>query len=166
MTEFRARSRPVYLPAGTGWYDFHSGRHERGGRTVRAAAPFERMPLFVRAGSILPLGPELQHSGEKPADPITLHVYTGADGSFSLYEDDALSRQYLNGAFARIPIRWDERTGTLTIGAREGSFPEMLQRRTFRVRWMTPMRARPLELDQGDVTVAYTGAPLTLRMAR
>lgn len=159
VTRFRARSRPVYLPAGADWYDFHSGKLERGGRTIRAAAPYERMPLFVRAGSIVPLGPELQFTSEKPADPITLNVYTGADGHFSLYEDDGVSRQYVNGAFARIPISYEEQTGKLTLGAREGGFPGMLQRRTFHVRWTTPKRARPLALNGSpDATIVYTGA--------
>ncbi|TFI56956.1 DUF5110 domain-containing protein [Sphingomonas parva] len=159
VTAFKARERQVYLPAGTSWYDFYSGRSETGGRTIRADAPYERMPLYVRAGAIVPIGPEMQSTAEKPTGPVTLNVYTGADGSFSLYEDDGVSRQYLNGAFARIPIRYNERTGTLTIGAREGSFPGMQQSRTFRIRWMRPGKARPLELDgAGDATITYTGA--------
>ena len=159
VTEFRARSRDVYLPAGTSWYDFHTGRMQAGGRTVRAAAPYEHLPLYVRAGSIVPTGPAIQHTAEKPADPITLHVYTGVDGSFSLYEDDGLSRQYLNGAFARIPISYDESSGTLTIGAREGSFPGMLQNRIFNIRWITPKRARGLDPDgKADATIRYSGA--------
>jgi alpha-D-xyloside xylohydrolase len=167
VTAFKARSRSVYLPAGTSWYDFHTGRREAGGRTIRAAAPYERMPLFVRAGSIVPAGPEIQHTGEKPAEPVTLHVYTGADGRFSLYEDDGVSRQYLNGAFTRIPIRWDERSATLTIGAREGSFPGMLAERTFRIRWITPRRARGFDPDaDADATVRYTGAPQRVTLNR
>jgi alpha-D-xyloside xylohydrolase len=126
---------------------------------VRAAAPVEQMPLYVRAGSIVPTGPAIQHTAEKPADPITLHVYTGADGSFSLYEDDGVSRQYLNGAFARIPIRYDDRSGTLTIGAREGSFPGMLQSRTFNIRWISAKLPRGLDPDgKADATIRYTGA--------
>jgi alpha-D-xyloside xylohydrolase len=166
VTRFKARSREVYLPAGTGWYNFHTGQIEAGGRTIRAAAPYEHLPLYVRAGSIVPTGPAIQHTAEKPSDPITLHVYTGADGSFSLYEDDGTSRQYLNGAFARIPIRYDERSGTLTIGAREGSFAGMVQNRTFNIRWNTPKRAR--RFDPGakpDATLRYMGTQqrVTLR---
>ena len=87
-----------------------------------------------------------------------MHVYTGADGSFSLYEDDGTSRQYLNGAFARIPIRYDERSGTLTIGAREGSFAGMVQNRTFNIRWNTPKRARRFDPDaKPDATLRYMG---------
>ena len=167
VTQFRARSRPVYLPAGALWYDFHSGRSFAGGRTIEADAPFERMPLFVKAGSIVPMGPQIQHTNEGQNGPITLHVYTGSDGAFSLYEDDGLSRQYLNGAFARIPIGWDERAGTLTIGRREGSYPGMADRREIRVRWYRPGRAQGLELEgRADATVAYDGRQQVLTMRR
>ena len=167
VTSFRARSRDVYLPAGTLWYDFHSGRTSLGGQTIQADAPFERMPLFVRAGSIVPMGPAIQHTAEGRGGPITLHVYTGDDGEFSLYEDDGVSRQYLSGAFARVPIRWDEAAGTLTIGRREGSFPGMAERREIRVRWNRPGAARALELDgRADVTVAYDGRRRVLKIRR
>ncbi|HEV2866379.1 MAG TPA: TIM-barrel domain-containing protein, partial [Allosphingosinicella sp.] len=160
VTEFHARRRDVYLPAGTLWYDFYSGRTHEGGRTVRAEAPYERMPLFVRAGSIVPVGPAIQHMGEGQGAPITLHVYTGADGRFELYEDDGLSRQYLNGAYSRIPFSWDEAAQRLTIGARTGSYGGMPASRTFRIRWSGPTRPRPLELDdEGDATIVYTGTP-------
>ena len=96
----------------------------------------ERIPLFVRAGSILPMGPPLQYAAEKPEDPITLNVYAGADGSFSLYDDDGTSLGYQKGAYSRIPIRWDERNSTLLIGAREGSgYAGMPGTRTIRIRW-------------------------------
>jgi alpha-D-xyloside xylohydrolase len=164
VTQFKARSRQVYLPAGASWYDFYSGRSYAGGRSIATAAPYERMPLFVRAGSIVPLGPEIQHSAEKPDAPITLYVYTGADGEFSLYEDDGVSIGYQRGAFARIPIRWDERSGTLTLGARQGSYRGMAATRTINVRWMTPKRARPLDLDgKSDSSIAYSGGALSLK---
>jgi alpha-D-xyloside xylohydrolase len=167
VTRFQARTRDVYLPAGTGWYDFYSGKMETGGKTASAAAPYERIPLFVRAGSILPVGPEMQYAREKVGAPVTLNVYTGADGSFSLYEDDGVSRQYLNGAFARIPIRYDDRTGTLTIGAREGSYPGMVQSRTFNIRWATPKKARAMDFDaKPDATVTYTGTQQVVKLKR
>jgi alpha-D-xyloside xylohydrolase len=167
VTRFKARSRQVYLPAGTSWYDFHSGRSLVGGRTITAAAPYERMPLYVRSGSIVPMGPEIQHTNQPQGAPITLHVYTGADGAFSLYEDDGTSRQYLNGAFSRIPLRYEERTGTLTIGGREGTFPGMAANRTIHIRWNTPKRARPLELNgKPDAMVNYTGGQQTVRLKR
>ena len=167
VTRFRARSREVYLPAGALWYDFHSGRSHQGGQTIDAAAPYERMPLFVRAGSIVPMGPPIQHTGEGRDGPITLHVYTGSDGEFSLYDDDGVSRQYLADAFARVPIRWNEQSGTLTIGPREGSFPGMAAVREFRVRLYRPDRARPMVLDgAGDETVRFDGRRQVLTLRR
>ena len=165
VTEYKARERKVYLPAGATWYDFYSGRSTRGGQTVTAAAPYERMPLFVRAGAIVPTGPAIQFTGNNSRSPLTLNVYTGADGSFSLYEDDGVSRQYLHGKYSRIPLGWNDSAKTLTIGAREGSYPGMAGKRTIRVRWMRPSAPRALAFDaKADATVIYDGRPLTLRM--
>ena len=91
------------------------------------------MPIYVRAGSIVPMGPELQYTSEKPADPIELRIYRGADGAFTLYEDDGESYAYEKGAFATIAVAWNEATQTLSIGARKGSFPGMLRERTFNI---------------------------------
>jgi alpha-D-xyloside xylohydrolase len=133
VTTYKARSRLTYLPLGAGWYDFWTGEFFPGGQAIDAPAPFDRMPLYMRTGSIVPFGPELQRTDEKPADPITLFVYAGADGAFTLYEDDGLTYDYEKGAFARIPLRWDDAKDTLTIAKREGSFPGMLAERTFQV---------------------------------
>jgi alpha-D-xyloside xylohydrolase len=162
VTEYKARSRSVYLPAGASWYDFYTGQLSRGGRAIAAGAPFERIPLFVRAGSIIPTGPAVEYALQETNPALTLNVYTGANGVGSVYEDDGISRQYLNGKYARIPLRYDEATRTLTIGAREGSYGGMAGTRTIRVRWITP--GRPLDLDAADLTVTYSGAPMQLRM--
>jgi alpha-D-xyloside xylohydrolase len=162
VTEFRARRRPVYLPAGATWYDFYGGRRSDGGQRIAADAPYERMPLFVRAGSIVPVGPAIQHSGQAPGAPVTLYVYTGADGRFSLYEDDGVSMGYERGAYSRIPVSWNERSRTLTIGARTGTWPGMPARRTFNVRWIYP--GRPLDLDAApDSSLRYSGRAVTVR---
>ena len=126
------------------------------------------MPLYVRAGSILPVGPAIQYSGQPTDGSLTLHVFTGANGSFSLYEDDGTSRQYLRGAFSRIPISWNQATGRLTIGAREGGFPGMAQRREIRIVWYGPGRPRPFDADgRADATLVYDGrAQSVLRAAR
>jgi alpha-D-xyloside xylohydrolase len=164
VTRFKARSRSVYLPAGANWYDFHTGRLQTGGATVTAAAPLERMPLFVRAGSIVPTGPAVQSTAERGDSSLTLNVYTGADGSFSLYEDDGTSRQYLNGAFSRIPMAYDEQTKTLVIGKREGRYIGMPGRRTISVRWMSSSRPQPFALDaQADANIVYTGESVSLK---
>ena len=163
VTVFEARSRRVYLPGGATWYDFYTGRSAGGGQMITADAPYERMPLFVRAGSIVPTGPAIQHTGNTSRSPITVNVYTGADGSFSLYEDDGVSRHYLNGKYSRIPLRWNERTRTLTIGAREGSgYAGMAGSREIRIRWIKP--GTTLDFDGANRTVAYSGEPLAVRM--
>ena len=128
-----AKTRSVYLPAGAPWVDFWTGASVTGGRRVEAPAPLDRLPLYLRAGSIVPMGPPLQHTSEKPADPIELRVYTGANGRFTLYEDDGETDAYERGASAEIPIRWDDRARTLTIGTRAGTFPGMLADRHFRI---------------------------------
>jgi alpha-D-xyloside xylohydrolase len=122
------------------------------------------MPLYVRAGSIVPVGPQIQHTGEKPGAPITLLVFTGADGSFDLYEDDGVSYGYERGEFARIPLRFDSGSQTLTIGARTGAYPGMAEQRTFHVRWIKAGARAPADLDAPvDATVQYTGAEVILR---
>lgn len=104
-----------------------------GGKSIDVPVTLDRIPLYVRAGSILPLGPDVEFAAEKPADPIELRVYRGADASFTLYEDENDSYRYEKGAYATIPISWDEAAKTLTIGDRHGDFPGMLATRTFRV---------------------------------
>ncbi len=133
VTTYKARSRSVYLPKAAGWYDFWTGATFSGGQTIDAPAPYESLPLYVKAGSIIPFGPELQYTAEKPADPITLYVYAGANGAFTLYEDEGLNYNYEKGAFTLIPIQWNDSTRTLTLGKREGSFPGMLSERTFEI---------------------------------
>jgi alpha-D-xyloside xylohydrolase len=164
VTKFKARSRDVYLPAGAAWYDFDNGGVFQGGRTVTAKAPYERLPLFVRAGSIIPTGPVTQYVDEKPDAPLTLLVYTGADGNFSLYEDDGVSMGFEGGAFTRIPIQWNDSARTLTIGKRDGHYKGMIATREIRVRLIGPKTGK-LKLDApADRVVNYSGQPLTLQI--
>ena len=127
-----ATTRSVYLPKAT-WYDFWTGEKQEGGKRIEAEAPLNKLPLFVRAGSIVPLGPAMEWSTEKPADPLEVRVYLGADGDFTLYEDENDGYGYTRGAHATIALHWDDAGKTLTLGAREGSFQGMLAKRTFRV---------------------------------
>lgn len=161
--EYGARSRKVYLPAGSDWYDFYSGEKHAGGTTVDADAPLARMPLFVREGSIVPTGPAIQHTGESLNAPIVVYVYTGADGSFEIYEDDGLSYDYENGQWSRIPFRYDESAGQLVIGARVGGFDGMAAERRIGVRFIGGPAQRAADFDaEPDVTLLYTGAPLNV----
>jgi alpha-D-xyloside xylohydrolase len=164
VSEFKATSREVYLPAGADWYDFNTGQRHHGGQTLQAAAPLARMPVFVRAGSIVPTGPVLQYVDEQPEAPLTVVVYTGVDGKFSLYEDDGKGYGYEKGEFSRIPLSWNERMGELSIGAREGSYPGMQERRTIRVRFVSGPRADAGALEPAaDATVDYDGKAITVR---
>ena len=163
VSEYKARSREVYFPDG-GWYDFYSGAYIPGNQTLTVEAPYERMPLYVRAGSIIPFGPEMEWSDEKPAADIRLYVYAGADASFTLYEDDGLTYGYEKGAFSTIPIVWDESSRTLTIGERSGSFTGMLSSRRFTVVLADPSHPHPYDPDADGQTVEYSGTEVTLNL--
>jgi alpha-D-xyloside xylohydrolase len=156
-----ATSRNVYLPAGT-WYDFWTGQTIAGGRSITAAAPVETMPLYVRAGAIVPLGPEILYSAQK-ADPIEIRVFTGANGAFTLHEDEGDNYNYENGSFATIPITWNEATQDLTIGPTSGSFPGMIASRTFNIVWVGQNHGSGGAVTSApDKAIPYTGASVTL----
>ncbi|MFC3550518.1 TIM-barrel domain-containing protein [Lysobacter cavernae] len=164
VSEFKATQRAVYLPAGSDWYDFYSGKKVAGGQKIAAAAPLERMPLFVRAGSIVPMGPVQQWVGEKPDAPLTITVYIGSDGAFSLYEDDGKGYGYEKGESSRIALAWNDKNGELTIGAREGSFEGMQAQRTFHVRFVDGPRADAGALEPvADASVQYDGKALMVK---
>ncbi len=159
---------PVYLPrTAGGWFDFWTGEKFVGGRTVDVAVPLERIPLHVRAGSILPLGPVAEHTAEKPADPIELRLYPGADADYTLYEDNGLDYAYEKGARATIALHWNEARQTLTVGERVGSFPGMLDQRTFQVTWVRPGHGVGSAADlKPDLVVNYSGRALSLARPR
>jgi alpha-D-xyloside xylohydrolase len=156
LTE-HATSRTAYLPAGTDWIDFWTGERTQGGATITAQAPLDRIPLEVRAGSILPLGPVIEYAGQA-TDPIELRVYPGADGAFALYEDAGDGYAYQQGAHATIPIHWDNATRTLTLGAREGSFAGMPARHTFNVVMVSAGHGVGGDAAAADKTIEYSGA--------
>jgi alpha-D-xyloside xylohydrolase len=155
-----ATSRPVYLPAGADWYDFWSGERQAGGETVSVAAPLDRIPLAVRAGSILPLGPEIEYTGQA-SDPIELRIYPGADGDFTLYEDEGDSYRYEQGAHATIAIHWNDAARTLSVGARQGSYPGMAAGHTFNVVMVKAGHGVGGGITaQPEKTIHYTGAAI------
>ena len=160
--EYKARSRAVYFPEG-GWYDFYTGAYIAGSQTLTVDAPYERIPLYVRAGSIIPFGPDMQWSDEKPADNIRLYVYAGRDADFTLYEDDGVTYGYEKGACATIPIHWDDASRTLTIGERKGTFPGMLESRTFTVIVVDPAHPSGFAPDASGTEVTYEGAEITCK---
>jgi alpha-D-xyloside xylohydrolase len=164
IVSYKQRSREVYLPGSTPWYNLWTGQQTTAS-TVDADAPYDSIPVFVRAGSILPLGPAQQYIGEKSADTLTLHVFEGADGMFTLYEDDGLTFDYEKGAFTEIPIAWNQSTKTLTIGARKGSFPTMLQHRTFQIVVTSKSNPTAFSLTPQPIkNIDYTGAALSTQL--
>jgi alpha-D-xyloside xylohydrolase len=135
--KYKARSREVYFPSSCGWYDFYTGIYILGGHKLQVDAPFEQIPLFVREGSIIPFGPEIQFTDEKPADPVTLYVYTGRNCAFTLYEDEGTNYNYEKGECSTIKFSYDESSGELTFGERKGEFKGMLKERVFNIVWIT-----------------------------
>jgi alpha-D-xyloside xylohydrolase len=159
VTAAGATRQSVYLPTIAGdWFDFWTGEGSPAGQRVDAAAPVETLPLFVRPGSIIPLGPFLQYSSEKPADPIELRVYPGANGSFTLYEDEGDTYHYEKSRYATISIAWNDATRTLEIGKRSGEFAGMLKTRTFNiVRVSKDHGAGIASTEKPDAVVHYDG---------
>jgi alpha-D-xyloside xylohydrolase len=162
VTEPAASTRRLYLPQAR-WYDFWSGTTIDGGHTLDAAAPLERIPLYIRAGSIVPMGPDEEWSDQKPADPIELRVYRGADADFTLYEDENDTYDYEKGVYATIPLYWHDAEQSLTIGERQGKFPGMLDHRTFRVVFVSEKHGVGVDpTDEADKTVQYSGQPVSV----
>jgi alpha-D-xyloside xylohydrolase len=161
--EYKARTREVYLPAGTSWYDFESFKPYEGGQVIKVNAPLERVPLFVKSGSIIPFGPEIQYTEEKKADTLTLYIFPGQNGSFTIYEDENTNYNYEKGQFSTIELKYEEATRKLTIGKRHGEFPGMLKKRIFQMIWVRDhpeggQRARPqrvIEYSGEEVTINF-----------
>ena len=160
----RVGATQVYLPAGTGWYDFWTGEKQDGGHTVNKITPIEIMPLYVRAGSVIPLGPSVQYAGQKKWDSLDVRVYPGADGGFTLYEDENDNYNYEKGAYSTIPFSWDDEKKLLTIGDRTGSFPGMLNERTFNIVFVSKSKGVGMvPVDTYDKVVAYSGKQVVLK---
>ena len=165
VATYKARNRQVYFPKQCGWYDLYSGEYINGGQKLIVDAPYGRMPVYVREGSIITFGPEIQWSDEKPAELINLYIYTGADGQFQLYEDEGTNYNYEKGKYATIDFNYDEATRTLTIGQRKGSFKGMLKQRRFNVVVVNRDHARKLDLENpAGQMVEYNGKQVTVKL--
>jgi alpha-D-xyloside xylohydrolase len=161
VTTAGATSRSVYLPAGT-WYDFWTGATVNGGSRTTVSAPLSQIPLFVAAGSIVPMGPNIQYATQS-IDPLEIRVYKGRDGSFTLYEDEGDTYNYENGQRSLIPFTWNETAQTLTIGARTGSYAGMPMNRTFNVVWVGANHGSGVEVTAtADQVVTYAGAAVVV----
>ncbi|MGB7168781.1 MAG: TIM-barrel domain-containing protein [Acidobacteriaceae bacterium] len=162
VTTEGATSRSVYLPPAPGWYDFWTGEQLKGDQTLLAPAPLDRMPLYVKAGSILPLGPAVEYATEEPNAPLELRIYRGADADFTLYQDEGDSYDYEKGEYATIPLHWDDATSTLTIGARQGHYPGMAAQRTFRVVLVGPASGAGMEEASAGRELDYNGSKVSV----
>lgn len=162
--QYKARTREVYFPATVGWYDFYSGKYIDGGQKLMVDAPYERLPLFVREGSIIPFGPEIQYTTEKTDGTLTLYVYTGRDATFNLYEDEAVNYNYEKGKYSVIPLSWNQQSGELTIGKREGAFEGMITSRTFNIVWISKDHPESFDLKaKPAISITYNGTAITVK---
>jgi alpha-D-xyloside xylohydrolase len=153
----------TYLPKGGDWYDFWDGSRHAGGQRVAREAPLDILPLYVRAGSIVPMGPEVQYATQDPGAPYEVRIYPGADAHFTLYEDDNETYDYEKGRRATYDLVWNDKTRTLTIGARHGSFPGIIQRRRLDLVLVGPGKANGIGAAPATRHVAYDGKPVTVR---
>ena len=150
------KSKNLYLPEGTDWIDFWTGETIKGGQTVSKETPIDIMPLYVKAGSIIPIGPKVQYAQEKKWDNLQIRVYEGADGEFTLYEDENDNYNYEKGVYSTIDFSWDNANKTLTIGECKGEFPGMLKERTFNIVLVSENHGAGINLtEQPDAVVKY-----------
>jgi alpha-D-xyloside xylohydrolase len=161
ITEAGAMQRKVYLPDSEDWFNFWTGENIKGGQTIIAEAPLDKIPLYIKAGSILPMGPIIQHSNEKPNEAIEIRVYEGSDGEFSLYEDENDNYNYEKGFYSSITFIWNDTKRTLTINDREGSFPGMIAERNFNIVLISKNKIVGSETERIDKAISYRGREIT-----
>ncbi len=163
--EYKAREREVYLPEGTGWYDFYSGKYYTGGQTINASAPYERIPLFIREGAIIPVGPEIEYTGMDDGKEIKLFVFEGRNNDFALYEDENVNYNYEKGACSLIPFKYDDESKTLKIGNREGTFEGMVSEKTISI--VTMNKGSNFGFDpeiNTQIKIKYNGEQQTIKL--
>ncbi len=158
------RSREVYFPKGEKWYDFYTGKAVTGAGKLMVEAPYERMPLFVRGGSIIPAGPDVQSTAEKYDDPITILVYAGRDGHFTLYDDEGVNYNYEKGLYSKIPFVYDDKSASLTIGNREGANPGMKVDQVFNIVYITPDSPVSNAVKAEGKRVDYDGKEMKIKL--
>jgi alpha-D-xyloside xylohydrolase len=158
------KTRKVYLPRPASWIDFWTGKKFSGGQTITAPAPIDIMPLYVKAGSIIPMGPFLQYAAEKPEDPIELRIYPGADGTFELYEDENDNYNYEKGKYTVIPFSWNDESKTLTIGDRQGEFDGMQKKRTFNIVLVNQTTGIGVDISKFSTSIQYNGKLTSIKL--
>jgi len=164
VTEPAAKTQTLYLPEGAGWTDFWTGEKLPGGHEITRETPIDIMPLYVKAGAIVPMGPLLQYAAEKKPTELEIRIYTGADGAFTLYEDENDNYNYEKGVFATISLQWNDQSKELTIGDRKGSFPGMLQNRVFNIVLVSKGNGTGVGAASKFKAVKYTGKAVSVKM--
>lgn len=155
----------VYLPKGQPWYNFWSGQRYEGGQTINTDAPADKIPLYVKAGAIVPIGKPLEYTQANATDTVEIRIYTGADGSFKLYSDAGDGYEYEKGAYTVVPFYWNNRQQILTIGKRQGSYAGMLQKQVFNIVWVNEVKGHgAVATERPDKKVIYTGKPLSIKV--
>lgn len=161
----QAKTRKVYLPKGAAWYDFWTGQVLKGGQTIDASAPVETIPLYVKAGSIIPMGPYLQYATEKPEDPMEIRIYAGADGTFTMYEDENDTYNYEKGAYATFSFKWNDAKRQMTIGKRSGTFPGMKADRVLNLVIVSPDKGTGVAVVRNpEKSVNYKGEEMVVTL--
>jgi alpha-D-xyloside xylohydrolase len=159
------KTKEVYLPAGSDWYDFWTGEKFTGGKKISIATPLEVIPLLVKAGSVIPMGPSVQYAEEKKWDDLDIRIYPGANGTFVLYEDEHDNYNYEKGVYSTIAFNWDDAKKALTINDRTGAFPGMLGSRTFRITTVNNTKGgQHSTAAQPDQVVTYTGKKIIVKL--
>ena len=162
---YKARNRSVYFPKQCGWYNLYTGEYTEGGQRLIVDAPYEQIPVFVREGAIIPFGPEMEWSDEKPAELINLYVYAGQNGTFQFYEDEGTNYNYEKGKYATIDITYDDATKTVSFGARKGQFNGMLKNRRFNVVLISKDAPKTLNLENPEgKMVNYSGKAVSVQL--
>ena len=165
VCQYKATSRKVYFPEGAGWYDIYNGAYLQGGQEITVDAPYERIPVYAKAGSIIPVGPDIEYTGQKEAEPITLVVYAGADAVFDLYNDEGVNYNYEKGEFARVRLTYTDASRTLTIGTREGQYSGMPKLQQFNIVLVTSEKPVTLSYQaKADKTVRYSGEEIKIEL--
>lgn len=164
VTDKGITSQTVYLPDGTIWYDFWTGEGIKGGKTIDRAVPIDILPVYIKAGSIIPWGPKVQYASEKKWDNLEVRIYPGADGSFTLYEDESDNYNYEKGAFSEITFKWNNQKRSLTILKRQGSFAGMLQTRKFNVSIITKANTTNGMVNKAGKLINYVGNEMTIKL--
>ena len=164
ITEPNVTQWDVYLPKSAGWYDFWTGKRFNGGQTVKTDAPLDKIPLFVKAGSIIPMGKIIQYAGEKSADTLEIRVYKGADAKFDLYEDEGDNYNYEKGNYSIISFRWDEKRQTLTIGDKQGNYQGDLKKRIFNIVLVAENKGFGTNTSSTDKKILYVGSQVKMKL--